>query len=89
LVALFIVNPNKIIRLKLYYAHYATENNWGKRDLRNQIERKAFERNEIANIQLSTYHSNLLNTFKDQLVFMHIGLEWRIHYLWVFYILID
>ena len=61
---LFLI-PLKSIESKLYYAQNAIENNWGKRELKNQIERKAFERNEIANIQLTSYNPNLLNTFKD------------------------
>jgi hypothetical protein len=57
--------PLKSIESKLYYAQNAIENNWGKRELKNQIERKAFERNEIANIQLTSHNPNLLNTFKN------------------------
>lgn len=45
--------PLKSIESKIYYAQNAIENNWGKRELRNQIERKAFERNEIVNMQFS------------------------------------
>ncbi len=57
--------PLKSMESKIYYAQNAIENNWGKRELRNQIERKAFERNEIANIQFSERQPSLLNTFKD------------------------
>ncbi len=57
--------PLKSIESKIYYAQNAIENNWGKRELRNQIERKAFERNEIANVQFSERQPALLNTFKD------------------------
>jgi hypothetical protein len=57
--------PLKSIESKLYYVQNAIENNWGKRELKNQIERKAFERNEIANIQLTSHNPNLLNTFKN------------------------
>lgn len=38
--------PLKSIESKIYYAQNTIENNWGKRELRNQIERKAFERNK-------------------------------------------
>ncbi len=38
---------------KLYYAQHFIEQNWGKRELRNQIQRKAFERTELANLQFS------------------------------------
>jgi predicted nuclease of restriction endonuclease-like (RecB) superfamily len=66
--------PLKSIESKIYYAQNAIENNWGKRELRNQIERKAFERNEIANVQLSSCQPSLLNTFKDPylLDFLHL-----------------
>ena len=71
---LFLI-PIKSIDSKLYYAQHASENNWGKRELRNQILRKAFERNEIANIQLSTNDSNLLNTFKDPYLLDFLNLK--------------
>jgi predicted nuclease of restriction endonuclease-like (RecB) superfamily len=66
--------PLKSMESKIYYAQNAIENNWGKRELRNQIERKAFERNEIANVQLSSSQPSLLNTFKDPylLDFLHL-----------------
>ncbi len=66
--------PLKSIESKIYYAQNAIENNWGKRELRNQIERKAFERNEIANMQFSESQPSLLNTFKDPylLDFLHL-----------------
>jgi predicted nuclease of restriction endonuclease-like (RecB) superfamily len=66
--------PLKSIESKMYYAQNAIDNNWGKRELRNQIERKAFERNEIANVQLSSSQPSLLNTFKDPylLDFLHL-----------------
>jgi predicted nuclease of restriction endonuclease-like (RecB) superfamily len=66
--------PLKSIESKIYYAQNTIENNWGKRELRNQIERKAFERNEIANMQFSESQPSLLNTFKDPylLDFLHL-----------------
>ncbi len=66
--------PLKSIESKIYYAQNAIENNWGKRELRNQIERKTFERNEIANMQFSESQPSLLNTFKDPylLDFLHL-----------------
>lgn len=42
--------PLKSIESKMYYAQNAIAQNWGKRELRNQITRKAFEQNEIASI---------------------------------------
>lgn len=57
--------PLKSMESKLYYAQHAMANQWGKRELKNQIERKSFERNEIANFQISSQNPQLLNTFKD------------------------
>ena len=67
--------PLKSIESKIYYAQNAIENNWGKRELRNQIERKAFERNEIANVQLSASQPTLLNTFKDPYLLDFLNLK--------------
>ena len=67
--------PLKSIESKIYYAQNAIENNWGKRELRNQIERKAFERNEIANMQLSASQPTLLNTFKDPYLLDFLNLK--------------
>ena len=67
--------PLKSIESKIYYAQNAIENNWGKRELRNQIERKAFERNEIANVQFSANQPSLLNTFKDPYLLDFLNLK--------------
>ena len=67
--------PLKSKEAKLYYAHKAVEEVWGIRELRNQIARKAFERNEIANIQMSTFKPELLNTFKDPYILDFINLK--------------
>lgn len=60
-----ILIPLKSKEARLFYAQKAIEESWGKRELRNQINRKAFERNEIANIQLSKFAPDVQNTFKD------------------------
>lgn len=57
--------PLKSMEAKLYYAQNALEQKWGKRELRNQITRKAFERKEIAAIQLNHFTPDIQNTFKD------------------------
>lgn len=59
---------------KLYYAQNSILHNWGKRELRSQISRKSFERNEIANIQFTNIHPTLGNTFKDPYIldFLHL-----------------
>jgi hypothetical protein len=38
-------------KARLFYAREAAERHWGKRELRQSVERKEFERTEIANIQ--------------------------------------
>jgi predicted nuclease of restriction endonuclease-like (RecB) superfamily len=60
----------EIIRVKteegrLYYANDAAERNLGVMDLRKQISRKAFERQEIANSQLTAVSAVPFNSFKD------------------------
>ncbi|MDD3686134.1 MAG: DUF1016 N-terminal domain-containing protein, partial [Bacteroidales bacterium] len=42
-----ILLPLKTKESRMYYAQKAIEGTWGKRELRHQIERKAFERSEI------------------------------------------
>lgn len=67
--------PLKSKEAKLYYAQNCIEQNWGKRELRNQIQRKAFERTEIANIQFSNSYPDLINTFKDPYVLDFLNLK--------------
>jgi predicted nuclease of restriction endonuclease-like (RecB) superfamily len=70
-----ILIPLKSAESRTYYAQNAIAQNWGKRELRNQIERKAFERNELANIQLSTSQPDLINTFKDPYILDFLQLK--------------
>ncbi len=70
-----ILIPLKSIESKLYYAQNALEQNWGKRELRNQIERKSFERNEIANTKLVALQPELMNTFKDPYMLDFLNLK--------------
>lgn len=70
-----ILIPLKSIEAKLYYAQKAIEEVWGKRELRNQISRKAFERKEIANLRLSNFPSDLQNTFKDPYLLDFLNLK--------------
>jgi predicted nuclease of restriction endonuclease-like (RecB) superfamily len=67
--------PLKSAESRIYYAQNAIAQNWGKRELRNQIERKAFERNELANIQLSSSQPDLINTFKDPYILDFLQLK--------------
>ena len=67
--------PLKSTEAKLYYAQKSIEEVWGKRELRNQISRKAFERKEIADIQLSKFPAELQNTFKDPYLLDFLNLK--------------
>ena len=50
---------------RLFYATEAAKSHWGKRELRKSIERKEYERTEIANIQLIDQSPIPFNVFKD------------------------
>jgi predicted nuclease of restriction endonuclease-like (RecB) superfamily len=60
---------------RIFYANRAIEENWSKRELRKQIELKAFERTEIANFQLKSESNDLFNTFKDPYVLDFLNLK--------------
>ena len=67
--------PLKTIESKLFYAQVATNKSLGVRDLRKQIELKAFERTSIANIQAASNNLNTYNTFKDPYFLDFLGLQ--------------
>jgi predicted nuclease of restriction endonuclease-like (RecB) superfamily len=70
-----ILFPLKSMEAKLFYAQKAIEEVWGKRELRNQIARKAFERNEIAKMQLVNHSYEIQNTFKDPYLLDFLNLK--------------
>ena len=57
--------PLKSDEVRLYYARDAAERNYGAKELRRQISRKAYERQEIANIELTEQSVVPFNVFKD------------------------
>jgi len=61
LVLMPIKNPD----VRDFYAKASTESNWGIRELRNQIEKKLYERTEHVNIQLQGNQRISKNIFKD------------------------
>jgi predicted nuclease of restriction endonuclease-like (RecB) superfamily len=65
--------PLKSSQAQLFYAKISQENNFGVRELRRQISRKAFERTELANVQ--TEQMDVLNTFKDPYFLDFLGLK--------------
>jgi predicted nuclease of restriction endonuclease-like (RecB) superfamily len=64
---------NEIARV--FYAKKIAEETWSIRETRNQIERKAFERNEIATLQIADEFSDIQNTFKDPYFLDFLGLK--------------
>ena len=67
--------PLKTTEARIYYAHKSIDESWGRNELRRQIERKAFERNEIANLQVATSIQELHQTFKDPYFLDFLGLK--------------
>jgi predicted nuclease of restriction endonuclease-like (RecB) superfamily len=59
----------------MYYANDAAARNLGVRDLRKQISRKAYERQEIANSQLTEVSKVPFNIFKDPYLLDIFGLK--------------
>lgn len=67
--------PLKSMEAKLFYAQKTIEEAWGKRELHQQITRKAFERKGIADVQLSKFPAELQNTFKDPYILDFLNLK--------------
>jgi len=59
----------------LYYAREAATRQLGKRELRRQIARKAYERREIADSQLTHQSTVPFNAFKDPYLLDTLGLK--------------
>ena len=60
---------------RLFYAQKIAEEGWSIRQTRKQIERKAFERTQVGNIQLPQKDHNALDTFKDPYFLDFLGLQ--------------
>lgn len=67
--------PLKTNEARLYYARDAAERHLSVRELRQMISRKAFERKEIANTQISSPERIPLDTFKDPYLLDYLGLS--------------
>lgn len=67
--------PLKSDEERQFYAKKIAEEKWSTRYTRKQIERKAFERKEIANSQLPATKSEMQHTFKDPYFFDFLGLK--------------
>lgn len=58
-----------------FYAKKSIEETWSRNELRNQIARKAFERNEIAQVQLKDTVEDVQTSFKDPYFLDFLGLK--------------
>jgi predicted nuclease of restriction endonuclease-like (RecB) superfamily len=60
---------------RLFYAQDSAKRNLGTKELRRQISRKAYERREIANTQVSDVSTVPFNVFKDPYLLDVLGLK--------------
>jgi predicted nuclease of restriction endonuclease-like (RecB) superfamily len=67
--------PLKKEEQRSYYAQKIADEKWSIRETRNQIERKAFERQELASLQIGKNFSDLHDTFKDPYFLDFLGLK--------------
>jgi len=67
--------PLKSKEAQLYYANDVATRNLGVHELRRQISRKAYERQEIANTELSEESAVPFNVFKDPYLLDLLGLK--------------
>lgn len=67
--------PLKDQEAKLFYAQAAAAQTLGIRELRKQISAKTFERSSIANLQNTSNHPAIHNTFKDPYFLDFLGLQ--------------
>jgi hypothetical protein len=67
--------PLKSPEAKLFYAQTSATQALGIRELRKQISTKTFERSSIANLQNTSNHPAIHNTFKDPYFLDFLGLQ--------------
>ncbi|MES9857954.1 MAG: PDDEXK nuclease domain-containing protein [Sedimenticola sp.] len=68
--------PLKSDEARSFYANQTSESGWSKRELRNQIQRKTFERAEIADTKLTLAEATHLGgNFKDPYLLDFLGLK--------------
>ena len=70
-----ILIPIKDDEKRKFYLLKAAEETWSRRELRRQIERKAFERKEIAQFQLAETELEVQASFKDPYFLDFLGLK--------------
>lgn len=67
--------PIKNIEKRQYYALKAVEEGWSKRQLQYQIDRKVYERKEIAQSQIMLAPNEVRNSFKDPYILDFLGIK--------------
>ena len=67
--------PLKAMEAKLFYLNEAARGVMGRNGIRKMISRKAYERREIADAQISTRSPIPLGTFKDPYLFDVLGIK--------------
>ncbi|MFC4094581.1 PDDEXK nuclease domain-containing protein [Euzebyella saccharophila] len=67
--------PIKDENKRLFYASKAAEEAWSKRQLQFQIERKAYERKEIAKSQIMLASNKVSASFKDPYILDFLGVK--------------
>ncbi len=67
--------PLKTKEAKMFYAELSATQVLGVRDLRKKISTKTFERSSIANLQNTSNHPAIHNTFKDPYFLDFLGLQ--------------
>ena len=67
--------PLKSNEARLYYANEVAKRHFGTKELRNEISRKAYERQEIANTRTSESSLIPFNMFKDPYLLDTLGLK--------------
>ncbi len=70
-----ILIPIKDAAKRAFYLQKASEGLWSKRELRRQIQRKVFERNEIAEIQVNDTELSTQHAFKDPYLLDFLDLQ--------------
>jgi predicted nuclease of restriction endonuclease-like (RecB) superfamily len=70
-----LIFPLDSLEEQLFYAQQAIASNWGKRELKHQIDRKAYERTAIADSQLPSGEHTMKSVFKDPYFLDFLGLK--------------
>ncbi len=72
---LVVIVALKTPEARQFYAHHAAQDGWSVRELSHQIDRKAFERAEMASTQAPAFPATPLQVFKDPYFLDFLGLR--------------